>query len=108
MVEREKPSEGAWVRLEVPDPSTFPDPTGANFFSFAWNGPEVQLLVGYLDLIPPTVSKDKEAVLKPMISHRIFMSVRGFALLRAQLNKAAELLMAAGVRLDELNPLEKP
>jgi hypothetical protein len=82
-----------------------------NFFTFAWNsGVEVQLLAGYVDLLD-LKAKAKDAEVRgevcPQITHRLFMSMRGFAQLRAQVIEASGLLQAAGIDLDELNPMVK-
>ncbi len=39
---------------------------------------------------------------------RYYLSLRGFALLKYQLDEAAASLKAAGVDLEEYNPVRKP
>jgi hypothetical protein len=70
----------------------------------------VQLIAGYIDSSqaatrPPT---DEAYEVAAEISHRLFMSIRGFALLKSQLDEAAQALAAQGIDLDALNPLRPP
>jgi hypothetical protein len=97
--------------IRLPDTEDLPAPQAVNFFTFAWNsGVEVQLLAGYVDLLDLR-AKAKDAEVRgevcPQITHRLFMSMRGFAQLRAQVLEASQILMTAGVNLDELNPMVK-
>ena len=93
--------------IRVPPPNELPRPEAANFFRFSWGGTDVQLLVGYLDMSPIETKQGEVTEVTPQISHRFFMSVQGFALLRAQLLEAAEALERAGVPLDLLNPARR-
>ena len=95
------------ARVVLPKPIEFPAPEAANFFQFAWGGPDVQMLVGYLYMLPRQTRPGEEVTVEPEITHRIFMSVRGFAMLRHQVEEAANKLKAEGVPLDELNPLSE-
>lgn len=104
------PDKSAAV-IKLPDTEDLPAAQAVNFFTFAWNsGVEVQLLAGYVDLLDLRAkAKDSEmrGEVCPSITHRLFMSMRGFAQLRAQVLEASEMLIAAGVPLDELNPMIK-
>lgn len=98
--------------IKLPATEILPPPEAVNFFTFAWNsGVEVQLLAGYVDLLDLKAksndSKEMRGDVCPHIYHRLFMSMRGFAQLRAQVLEASEMLIAAGVPLDELNPMIK-
>ncbi len=95
------------VAIRLPDKREFPPPQAVNFFTFSWNGPEVQLLAGYLDLQPPQTEVPPTEVV-PEITHRLVMSVRGLAILKHQLDEAASLLAAAGVSLEQLDPMWRP
>jgi hypothetical protein len=85
------------VRLSPPDQS--PPPEAANFFYFTFLGPDVQMLVGYVD--PRTVHearlRGEEVVVTPHVAHRIALSARGFQHLRKQLEEIAKLY-------DQMNP----
>jgi hypothetical protein len=95
--------------IKLPPTKDLPPPEAVNFFTFAWtSGVEMQLLAGYVDLLElknQTDDASKIGEVTPVISHRLFMSMRGFALLRANVLDAAAKLVAAGIPLDELNPI---
>ena len=77
------------LRATLPSPKDLPAPEPANFFSFAFSGLDIQMLVGYID--PLAVLAIQQAGgkgdLSPLITHRFAVSQTGFALLRAQLDE---------------------
>ncbi len=95
------------AKIILPAANELPPAEAANFFRFSWGGTDVQLLVGYLDMSPVEARPGEVAEVMPQINHRLFMSVQGFALLRAQLLEAADGLIKSGVPLDQLNPLRR-
>ncbi len=96
------------LSLRLPDASVYPPPIGANFFTFAWSGSDIQLLIGYVDLqATGTAPPGAKIVAEPLIVGRYFMSLRGFALLKHQLDEVAASLETAGVNLAEYNPVQK-
>ncbi len=103
------PSQPTTVQatIRLPAPSELPRAEAANFFRFSWGGTDVQLLVGYLDMSPVEMKPGEVTEVIPQINHRFFMSVQGFALLRAQLLEAADAITKSGVPLDQLNPLRR-
>lgn len=90
-----RPSRGAsmadefTLRIQLPQPQELPNPEGANYFNFTVVGPDVQLLVGYIDfrvIHEGRLSKEGVAAV-PMISHRFLVSQTGFQHLRAQMDE---------------------
>ena len=101
------PPQQVTVAVRLPESSEFPRPEAANFFQFSWGGPDVQMLIGYLDMVPRPVglgTSDQVVSVEPLITHRLFMSIQGFALLKGQLDELAGFMKAAGVPLEQLNP----
>jgi hypothetical protein len=98
---------GTQLRVEVPK-TGLPAPEAANFFYFSFSGPEVQLLIGFIDLNDllreaGIVGTPDRAPIKPEITHRILMSPRGFAAFRQQMNDIAQKWDAAAPkRMEEL------
>ncbi len=88
----------------MPTGTTLPAMEPANFFHFSVSGPEIELRVGMIDVfaIGTFASKAREqlqrgqvaspAKLKVDITHRFFMSPRGFELLREKVNEMAQLM----------------
>ncbi len=101
------PTTTVQAMIRLPAASDLPRAEAANFFRFSWGGIDVQLLVGYLDMSPVEMKPGEAAEVIPQINHRFFMSVQGFALLRAQLLEAADAISNSGVPLDQLNPLRR-
>ncbi len=95
------------AKIVLPAANELPPAEAANFFRFSWGGTDVQLLVGYLDMSPIETKPGEVTEVTPQINHRFFMSVQGFALLRAQLLEAADAIAKTGVPLDQLNPLRR-
>jgi hypothetical protein len=97
------------ISIRLPDSSTYPAPEAANFFTFAWSGIDIQLLVGYIDLqATGNAEPGRPFIAEPLILHRFFMSARGLALLKHQLDEAVASLEASGVQLAALDPVRKP
>lgn len=68
-----------------------PPALAANFFQFTFSGPEIQMLAGLLDIRKMVELGTKggggKIRVQPEITHRIFMSPRGFMILRQQVNE---------------------
>lgn len=97
------------LKIALPKPEDTPLPEGANYFHFSWRGTEVQMLVGYIDPlktlpvasggllpVPPT----KGTQISPEITHRILLSVSGFATLKAQVDQIAASMKSSGVEFE--------
>lgn len=89
------------LNIEIPTTGDLPLPEGANFFHFSWRGTDVQLLVGYIDLLktvaPPGSPVVKPVKVVPEITHRFLLSMTGFALLKAQIDDIARSMQKSGV-----------
>jgi hypothetical protein len=85
---------GTPILIEVPK-KDLPQPEFANFFYFSFSGPELELLVGFLDTNAilrqsGIVGTPEPGAIKPEVSHRIVMSARGFAVLREQVQNIGD------------------
>lgn len=83
------------VTIEIPQ-SELPRAESANWFHFTVSGPEFEMLVGTLSLhelhlIRTGVKKPK---VRPDISHRFFLSLRGFIVLKRQVDELTAKLEA--------------
>lgn len=85
-----------------------PAPEAVNFFHFTFSGPEMEMLVGILDLnhVLDANSRPRNGVvqLRPEVTHRFLMSIRGFALLKQQveeISKKIEELTGAKVDMSQ-------
>ena len=95
----------ATIEIGLPAKADLPAATPANWFRFSWSGGiEVQLMTGYVDFTPGAEATAPVNVTRviPEVGHRIFMSVRGFAILYAQVQDAANSLRAQGVPVEQL------
>ncbi len=111
MVSKQQVSTGdahKWVQV-VPnfDGPALPPPEAANFFHFTISGPEVEMLVGFIDLqrMAATLAAAQSGQAKPVHpewTHRIFLSVRGFLTLKAQVDEMTRRLSEQGVNLEEM------
>lgn len=87
------------VKVNLPS-SARPHPEAANFFQMAHVGPDIQLLIGYVD--PQSVASKIEkarAAGKPLsismeveLSHRLLVSPQGFATLKATVDQMARTI----------------
>lgn len=79
------------VSASVPADASLPPAEGINFCHFTVVGPEVQMLVGCVNLIQLHDAKKRggPSTITPQITHRFSMSTMGFAQLRAALNEIA-------------------
>jgi len=70
-----------------------PAALGANFFHFTVVGPEIQMLVGSVNLLEIHQAKTSGGEIKvtPKISHRFSLSALGFNQLKAQLAELGEI-----------------
>lgn len=79
-------------------PSELPPATAANYVSMAFSGPEIQMILGYLDLhqFAEAVQKASKHGSRVTVSatptHRVMLSQRGFALLRQQVDQVSKQL----------------
>jgi hypothetical protein len=106
-------NEGVQARITIPTKG-LPAPVGANWFVFSGANLDVQMLIGYID--PQASGSYARAIqagtqptedLAPQITHRIMLSVSGFAYLRQQVNEMALRMKNAGVLLDDAPPSAK-
>lgn len=100
-------TENRPIELRLPLGASLPRPEAANFFNFTLAGPEVEMLIGVVDLRQLVFGPDNipESV-EPEITHRFFMSTRGLEFLKAQVDdiygKYQEIVAAeAGVPLNK-------
>lgn len=100
---QQRPTEGT-IRVRPPKRAGLPYPTAANLFLFSWSGGiEVEMAIGYLDFMPdPNLKPNAVMEREPVMAHRVFMSIRGFAQLASQVREASTALEAAGVPLERL------
>lgn len=102
----QSPAAGSPIQVRPPALKELPTPTAANYFRYSWSGGiEVQLVVGYVDFTPDLDWGQGDQPLQyvtPMVSDRVFMSVRGFAILYAQTLQCAKALQEAGVPVEQL------
>ena len=94
---REAPSE-VTITFKTPGESKKLPPVAANYFSFTFSVPEIQMLVGYVDLTDLVVTPGQSKVtVTPMISHRLALSLRGFLFLKKQIDEIWEKMDQAGL-----------
>lgn len=92
------------VEAQIKVPKTDVPPEAANWFHFSLANLDVQMLVGYID--PAQAGDFAQAIrtrqknvppLTPMVTHRIVMSMTGFAQLRGQIHQMERKMREAGV-----------
>ncbi len=93
------------VQLTVPRHGKLPPPEGANFVNFSFSGPEVEMMVGYVDLHRLALSAPNTGRIEAEITHRFFMSLRGFIMMKSQIDTIWKSMQEKGVIQD---PDEKP
>jgi hypothetical protein len=85
------------VSVAVNADMELPPAEGANFFHFTTAGPEVQMLVGCVNLLHLHEAKGvRDATIFPQITHRFTLSALGFNNLKSQL-AALEALPSPGL-----------
>jgi hypothetical protein len=79
-------------RVQLPPPEELPKPEAANFFYFTFVGPDVQLLVGYIDFrVFHDASKNKEVLTaSPQVYHRFLIPQTGFDQFKLQVDEIAD------------------
>ena len=85
--------------LRLPPKEELPDPESVNFSFIAWIGTDVQIYLGYTDLVLSHQAQAKGKTAMPEITHRIFMSIGGFVELRKNVEEIAQLMQASGIQL---------
>jgi hypothetical protein len=90
------------IRIEVPRSAKMPPPEGANYFHVTTSGPDVQLLVGYVDLLKLHHARTGGAKsrIEPEITHRFYLSVTAFFMLKRQLEEIEAILRKQGALVD--------
>lgn len=83
----DKPPAQKKVAVVITGGTPLPPAEGANFFHFTTLGPEVQLLVGTVNLLRLHEAKttDDPSAVVPEITHRFLLSPIGFAALKQQM-----------------------
>lgn len=94
--------------LKVELPTQLPPPEAANYFQFAVSGPEIEFIVGFLDVNRLVNAGLASAAGSPQtlgveVSHRFLLTYRGLQLLRKQLDE----IVKAAPALSVTNP-DKP
>lgn len=106
----DKPKRTPEAEIIVPPSASLPNPEAANFFQFTYAGPDFQLLVGYVDLhdLHLANQRQREAAsargkleIKPAITHRLSLSIRGFLLLKQQIDDIFATLQTTGMLVKE-------
>jgi len=79
------------VMVAITADTPVPPSAAANFFHFTVVGPEIQFLVGTVNLLKFHDAKEREdgPSIYPDISHRFMMSSFGFAQLKQQIDEIA-------------------
>lgn len=93
----EKPSG---VAVGISRATKLPPAEGANYFHFTVLGPEVQMLVGTVNLLHLHEAKltDSRETLEAEITHRFLLSPLGFQALKSQMDMiAASVQPVAGI-----------
>ena len=87
------------VSVSVSSAVPVPPAEGANFFHFTVVGPEIQLLVGSINLLRFLEAKQsgEPTNLVPEFTHRFLLSPMGFAQLKAQIDQIAPTVPVGGV-----------
>lgn len=81
-------SEELELAIKIPSVEGLPDPTAANWFQFSFVGPDVQMLIGYVDLHSIHVARDKAgAEVTPVVLHRLSLGSIGWGVLREQVKE---------------------
>lgn len=88
------------VQIILPPVGEMPAPEGVNYFHFTASGPDVQMLVGYIDLRSVADAKEGEGVLIPAIQHRFVLTQVGFAHLRSQLAEIVRIHQPFNTKTD--------
>ena len=92
--------------IRLPDLKTFPAPLAANWCQMTWTNLDSQLLVGYIDTTERVVKRQLgekvSSTLVPHIHARFALSIRGFAVLLANVREAEKALKAQGVPVDDI------
>ena len=90
--------KGKMVQVGVAMSAGIPVPPAeaANYFHLTVVGPEVQLLVGSVNLIEfhEAATSDSVKMVIPEISHRFLLSTLGFAQLKARVDEIAQKVPA--------------
>ena len=78
------------VEVRIKKSGSIP-PTAANWFNFSFQGPEVQMMIGYVDLhdlvMTGAPGGPKRARVDAEVLHRVMLSSKGFAMLRQQIQE---------------------
>ena len=103
------------ARVEVDTPTShLPTPISVNWAHFTQVGPEVQLLLGYIDALAAYKatqeykSKQQLAKFRPDVSHRVVMSVPSFLAFRNQVEDIYKKMLDTGAIDEETELFLKP
>jgi hypothetical protein len=92
------PGNQIQITVELPK-SGLPALEVANMFHFAASGPEIVFSVGLVEIntVATAIERGEKALrIRPDISHRFFLSLRGFQILKSQVDQMASKLVEIG------------